>query len=151
MKRFLSICLCFVIILSCGALICGCSKKQNAENEESNVSYMSEENASPFGDEYYNIIGTGKTSFYFECIDPKDSVQRFKINTSLTYVLGALREMGMITSGYGQPITTIIGVEADETNGCTWVLYEDDKAVKGNYEEVVITKGKRYSFVAEYK
>jgi hypothetical protein len=77
-------------------------------------------------------------------------VQRFKINTSSTYVLGALRGMGMITSKYGETITEVAGVAADETNKCTWVLYENGKAVEGNYEEVVITKGKLYSFIAEH-
>ncbi len=140
MKRFLSICLCFVIILSCGTLLCGCSKEETHE-----------ENSAPFGDKYYNIIGSGRISFFFEYVEPRGVVQRFKINTNSTYVLEALREMGMITSNYGETVTEVLDDAVDETTESAWVLYEDGKKVEGNYEELKITDGRLYSFVAENK
>lgn len=140
MKRFLAVCLCFVIILSCGTLLCGCSKEETQE-----------ENGAPFGDKYYNIIGSGRISFFFECVDPRGLRQRFKINTSSTYVLEALRETKMVSSKYGETITEVLDDAVDETTGSAWVLYENGKAVEGNYEELKITAGRLYSFVAEKK
>ncbi len=136
MKKVLTVCLCIVLLLSCGLFLCGCGDKE-------------EEDTVPFGDEYYNNIGAGRTSFYFELVDQSGFIQRFQINTDAVYLMEAFRENNMILSPYGEKTTAIAGIVADGENGFTWVLYEKGKAVEGNYEELKITRKQIYSFVAE--
>ena len=139
MKRILAICLCLIFIISCGALLCGCSKEKK------------DEYTTPFGDEYYNTIGAGRASFFFEFIDQSEFSQKFQINTDATYVLEALRENNMVLSKYGETTTAIAGVVADDSNGSVWVMYDEDKKVEGSYEEIKITPDRKYTFIAERK
>ncbi len=140
MKKIITIFLCLVLIFSCGVLLCGCGDKKN-ESEFS----------TPFGDEYYNIIGMGRGSFFFELIDEKGFNQRFQINTDCVYLLEALRENNMVLTGSGETITAIAGIVADDSNGRVWVLYDEDKKVEGSYEEIKITADRKYSFISESK
>ncbi len=140
MKKIIAIFLCFVLVFSCSVLLCGCGDKKN-ESEFS----------TPFGEEYYNTIGAGRGSFFFELIDETGFNQRFQINTDCLYLLEALRENNMVLTSTGETITAIAGIVADDSNGRVWVLYDEGKKVEGSYEEIKITAERKYSFISESK
>ena len=144
--KFLSLCLCMLLIAATVVFTSGCS--DNKKTDTSSIqSTLSEQQIS------YETLGTGKTEFTFIVQDGNGEKTYFKIKTDKENVADALLEHNLISgddSEYGLYVKTVNGITVDyNVDGKFWAFYVDEKSSMTGVSSTKVESGAEYSFKVE--
>ena len=143
-KKVLSLILCIVLIAAMALFTIGCndnkeqtSKPQTTTTTEAKV----------------KEIGEGETEFFFNVVDVKGNVSKFKVFTDKKTVGEALLDVSLIAGDkgpYGLYVKTVNGITLDyDTDGKYWAFYADGKMASAGVDLTDIAAGSTYEFKAE--
>lgn len=143
-KKVLSLILCIVLIAVMALFTTGCN-----DNEEQ----TSEPQTTTTTEVKTQEIGEGETEFFFNVVDVKGNVSKFKVFTDKKTVGEALLEVSLIAGEdgpYGLYVKTVNGITLDyDTDGKYWAFYADGKMASAGVDLTDITAGSTYEFKAE--
>ena len=129
MKKFLSVVLCFVMLLSMAA----CSTAQNTGSTTVTDG---------------QTIGEGAKTFLLTITDGEGNVVNVTVNTDEETVGGALLALGLVageTNEYGLYIKEVNGIIADfDADGTYWAFYINGEYAMTGVDATEITEGATY-------
>jgi len=134
MKKFLSVVLCFVMLLSMAA----CSTAQNTGSTTVTDG---------------QTIGEGAKTFLLTITDGEGNVVNVTVNTDEETVGGALLALGLVageTNEYGLYIKEVNGIIADfDADGTYWAFYINGEYAMTGVDQTPITEGESYQLTVE--
>jgi len=134
MKKFLSVVLCFVMLLSMAA----CSTAQNTGSTTVTDG---------------QTIGEGAKTFLLTITDGEGNVVNVTVNTDEETVGGALLALGLVageTNEYGLYIKEVNGIIADfDADGTYWAFYINGEYAMTGVDQTDITEGTSYMLKVE--
>lgn len=134
MKRFLSVFLCLVMLLSLAA--CSTADTQDYTTVTDG-----------------QTIGEGSKTFLLTITDGEGNVVNVTVNTDEETVGAALLALGLIAgdeSEYGLYVKSVNGITADyETDGTYWAFYINGEYAMTGVDQTPITEGETYQLTVE--
>lgn len=134
MKKFLSIILCFALLLTLAA----CSTAQPMDTKTVTDG---------------ETIGEGSKSFPLTITDGEGNVVNVTVNTDEETVGGALLALGIVAgenNEYGLYVKEVNGIIADyEADGTYWAFYIDGEYAMTGVDQTAIVEGQSYQLTVE--
>lgn len=144
LKKVLSLILCIVLIAAMALFTIGCNdnKKETSEPQTTTNTEVKPQE-----------VGEGETEFFFNVVDVKGNVSKFKVFTDKKTVGEALIDVSLIAGEegpYGLYVKTVNGITLDyDTDGKYWAFYADGAMASAGVDLTDITAGSTYEFKAE--
>ncbi|MBO6093259.1 MAG: DUF4430 domain-containing protein [Oscillospiraceae bacterium] len=148
LKKWLSLVLCLALLAA--AALCNMSLAEPAVTEsEETVIMMNGTREEPV------VMGTGKTSFLLQVVDPEEKEAWFEIHTDAENVGDALLENGLVAGDnsdeYGLFVNAVCGIVLtwSEDTPYFWGFYVNDESSDLGVSSVTVEEGNIYAFKSE--
>lgn len=148
MKKFLSVVLSLIFILSSLFVFTACDNGQSPSGVQDSTAVS--DTTAPKDS---TTVGEGEINFLFRVVDTEGKETYFNVFTDKATVGEALSENGIISgeeSAYGLYVKTVNGTTLDyDKDGKYWAFYVGDELAPKGVDMTEIVSGTVYSFKAE--
>ncbi len=153
-KKLMSCILCMALIVATAQFTTGCSEKNSPSG--SNLEALDDDTQQAGTGSYSgenNVLGEGKTKFYFTVVDKEGNETGFEIHTDEETVGAALVGLELIAGEngqYGLYVKTVNGITADyDKDGVYWAFYVNGEYASTSVDATKIAEDEHYSFRVE--